>query len=513
MTSPHLRAPGRAALALLLLASATIAVTVARAEPAAAACFGGSRTISGTVEGQDDRFVSAQVSIVLKDSQGREIGMDGCVRSGGYATTVLVNAKGGGCCFILPGSGATTSPYTDHTGTYALTRSWSLSGIPSNAAQVWIETYTKKAGGQPNTSTERFGHSIRRITSISSSPIHIVQPLRCGISGAGQVGNTGSLAGRVFDNGAQVTATRVSAFSTSPDGGNGGSILAFNVVGTHPAGQFRVDSLTPGKYSIFLSANGVTRRVDNLVVSACAETTVDVAVRGSVPPNPDMAVAGDWDGDGDDEPGVFTNGRWALRSDAGTTGTALPAFTYGTTGDLPVVGDWNGDGIDEPAVFRRGEWFLRNNTSTGGGTLRRIVYGTSGDLPVAGDWNGDGIDQPAIFRRGEWFLRNNSSTGGGTVARLTYGTAGDQPVAGNWDADAPDEPAVFRRGDWYFRNGTSAAGGTIAHFLYGISGDRPAAGNWDADAPDEPGILRQRTWYLRGGTSTQGTILSYRFPA
>ena len=511
--SPHLRAPGRAALALLLAVSATIAIAAAKAEPAAAACAGGNRTITGTVEGQDDRFVSAQVSIVLKDSQGRQIGMDGCVRTSGYAATVLVNAKGGGCCFILPAAGATSSPYTDQTGTYTLTRNWSLSGIPSNAVEVWIETYTKRAGGQPNTSTERFGHSMRRVPSINSTPIHLVQPLRCGLSGGGQVGSTGSLAGRVFDNGAQVTATRVSAFSTSRDDGNGGANLGFNVEGSHPTGQFRIDALTPGTYSIFLTANGVTRRVDGLRVNACAETTVDLAVRGSVPPNPDIAVAGDWDGDGDDEPGVFTNGRWALRSDASPGGSALPVFTYGVAGDLPAVGDWDGDGDDDPAVFRRGEWFLRNNTSTSGGTLRRFVYGTTGDLPAVGDWDGNGTDQPAIFRRGEWFLRSNSSTSGGTVTRFVYGTTGDQPVAGNWDGDAPDEPAVFRRGDWYFRNNASTSGGTIAHFLYGVSGDRPAAGNWDADAPDEPGILRQRVWYLRGSTGTEGTIHSYQFPA
>jgi hypothetical protein len=509
---PNLRATGRAALALLLCASATVAIATTAAEPAEAACAGGNRTISGTVEGQDDRFLSVQVSFVLLDSAGREIGMDGCLRGSGYAATVLVNSKGT-CCLILPATGATSSPYTDQTGTYTLTRNWSLSGIPSNAAQVWIETYTKRAGNQPNTSTERYGHTIRRITSIGSGPIHIVQPLRCGLSGAGQVGSTGSLAGRVFDNGTQVTATRVSAFSTSADDGNGGSILGFNVVGTHPTGQFRVDALTPGTYSIFLTVGANTRRVDGLRVDPCAETTIDLAVRGSVPPSPDIAVSGDFDGDGDDEPGVFTNGRWQLRSDAGNGGTALPAFTYGVAGDYPVVGDFDGDGDDEPAIFRRGEWFIRNNATTTGGTIGRFNYGTTGDLAVAGDWNGNGTDEPAIFRRGEWFLRNNTSTSGGTIGRFNYGTTGDIPVAGNWDGDAPDEPAVFRRGAWYFRNNTSTSGGTIAHFLYGISGDRPAAGNWDADAPDEPGILRQRMWYLRGSTSAQGTILSYRFPA
>ena len=44
---------------------------------------------------------------------------------------------------------------------------------------------------------------------------------------------------------------------------------------------------------------------------------------------------------------------WDLPGDVG--------FGWGLPGDLPVAGDWNGDGNDEVGVFRNGAWFLDYN--------------------------------------------------------------------------------------------------------------------------------------------------------
>ena len=50
--------------------------------------------------------------------------------------------------------------------------------------------------------------------------------------------------------------------------------------------------------------------------------------------------------------------RQFLLRNANTTGGADITLTFGQAGDLPVAGDWNGDGIDDAGVFRNGQFLL-----------------------------------------------------------------------------------------------------------------------------------------------------------
>ena len=69
-----------------------------------------------------------------------------------------------------------------------------------------------------------------------------------------------------------------------------------------------------------------------------------------------------------------------------------------------VMGDWNGDGNDTPGIFHQGNWIL---DQTGNGITnddQRLSFGWSTDVPVAGDWDGDGVDTVGAFRDGAWYL-------------------------------------------------------------------------------------------------------------
>ena len=74
------------------------------------------------------------------------------------------------------------------------------------------------------------------------------------------------------------------------------------------------------------------------------------------------------------------------------------AFAFGQTGDIPVAGDWNGDGIDELGVYREGQWIVDDN---GNGvedpTDKVFQLGEWDDIPAVGDWDGDGTDDPGVF--------------------------------------------------------------------------------------------------------------------
>jgi protocatechuate 3,4-dioxygenase beta subunit len=122
-------------------------------------------------------------------------------------------------------------------------------------------------------------------------------------------------------------------------------------------------------------------------------------------------------------------------------------FHYGTAGDVPIAGDWNGDGIRNIGVFRAGAWHL-DMDGDGRFTDRDLVFqfGQAGDRPVVGDWNADGIDDLAVYRAGQWTLDTNGNRELDAVDQVfEMGGANDTPVAGDWNGDGSDDPAVYSK--------------------------------------------------------------------
>ena len=71
---------------------------------------------------------------------------------------------------------------------------------------------------------------------------------------------------------------------------------------------------------------------------------------------------------------------------------------FGMSDGIPIAGDFNGDGLAEIGVFFEGQWFVDLN---GNGVWDEddlwAKLGHKLDLPVAGDWDGDGKDDIGIF--------------------------------------------------------------------------------------------------------------------
>jgi len=117
----------------------------------------------------------------------------------------------------------------------------------------------------------------------------------------------------------------------------------------------------------------------------------------------DRAVAGDLNGDGVTNIGLFRDGIWYLDADGNGQWSAGDVYVerLGGAGDLPVVGDFNGDGVDDLGVYRDGTWLLDTN---GDHTLdshdKVFELGGPYDKPVVGDFNGDGVDQIGVYRDG-----------------------------------------------------------------------------------------------------------------
>ncbi len=113
----------------------------------------------------------------------------------------------------------------------------------------------------------------------------------------------------------------------------------------------------------------------------------------------DIAISGDFNGDGITQVGVFNNGRWMIDSNGdGRLDEQDETFVFGQTGDSPVVGDFDGDGIDEVAVYRFGRWYIDSNNNRQLDAADRVFEMEGGGYPLAGDFNGDGKDTPILYR-------------------------------------------------------------------------------------------------------------------
>jgi hypothetical protein len=78
------------------------------------------------------------------------------------------------------------------------------------------------------------------------------------------------------------------------------------------------------------------------------------------------------------------------------------AGPFGLATDQAVAGDWNGNGKAQGGVFRRstGQWFLDNGNNVWEGCgvdLCACCFGMEGDRAAVGDWDGNGIDDIGVF--------------------------------------------------------------------------------------------------------------------
>ena len=206
----------------------------------------------------------------------------------------------------------------------------------------------------------------------------------------------------------------------------------------------------------------------------------------------DLAITGDWDGNGIDDVGVFrpSTKQFILRLQNGTT---ITLNNFGLNGDLPVAGDWNADGIDTIGIFRpsTGEWILTNGPNTNNTSppenIRVVLFGESGDIPIIGDWNGDGFDTPGSLRPSgnNLFILSNGFDSTVDIPPFSFGASGARPLSGDWDGDGVTTIGVFDPGTGTMQlNNTNTSGngaGDIV-FSFGLNGDSPLAGDWDGKA-------------------------------
>ncbi len=125
-------------------------------------------------------------------------------------------------------------------------------------------------------------------------------------------------------------------------------------------------------------------------------------------------------------------------------------FIFGSGKDIAISGDFNGDGISTIGVFRDGQWTLDVD---GDGRLsyehdRRVEFGEAGDLPLVGDFDGDGIDELAILRGNHVYVDSNDN-GHIDATDQVFELENEEGtvIVGDFDGDGRDEPALHQSAD------------------------------------------------------------------
>jgi len=263
-------------------------------------------------------------------------------------------------------------------------------------------------------------------------------------------------------NGNGTDTTGIYNYTTANFSLDGGLKISFGISGDIPItgdwngnGYDTIGVFRPSTAQFFLD-------YDNDGIS---DTNATLGVIGDIP------VAGDWDGDGDDNIGVFRQNH----SDTGLTmffldfdnsgGAADMSVAFGEPDDLPVIGDWDGDGDDNIGLYRSvggttGVFYLDIDNDGGIADIVTPEYGDLGDIPIAGDWDGDSDDNIGVYRpgTGEFFL--NATLPDVSASKTVYVDDDfiDNPSEHKWDTiqegvdDAADGDTVVVYAGEYCEN-------------------------------------------------------------
>jgi hypothetical protein len=235
---------------------AALALPLAVAAPASAACASATKSLSGVIGGADGRYVDALLGFDIKDRYGNHLdgrsgsSSYGCGGYHGYGTFLRINRT-------LPATGSTSQG----------TKTWRVV-LPSNTATVHIEVYPyeKEYGG---VSEVRYAHALRRSVPVPyGQNVNIRLPLVCGVGGV-----TGGISGWVTKGGVKTTADFVGAWSLAADNNRFAPILGWNLGHSSTNGYYVIPNLQSGQtYTVQVRKDGVLKQPYNVKVEACKNT-------------------------------------------------------------------------------------------------------------------------------------------------------------------------------------------------------------------------------------------------
>ena len=304
-------------------------------------------------------------------------------------------------------------------------------------------------------------------------------------------------------------------YSTLTGFGDGGtadtSLSGFGIAGATPlVGDVNGDgvadmvTVTPAASFNWKAAHST---VDGSRKGLMSQTTTSASAGFGTVAGSDGNLLGDINGDGRQDIITINSGfNWytQLSTASGIGGTLQGPAQFGLAGDQPICGDFDGDGNDDIGIYRHGGGNIYWNSSAGGvigaGALGPIgqIGGAATDSLIIGNLNGDAYDDAVMVRQDgagliTWYGLINDGTGDldygnpGTTIR-NFGLDGtDTPMLGDINGDGMDDIIVNRGGTHWYTTFTTA-GGALGNnaagdddAAFGTAGDTPLLGKLKLD--------------------------------
>ena len=195
-----------------------------------------------------------------------------------------------------------------------------------------------------------------------------------------------------------------------------------------------------------------------------------------------------------DLPAVFRpDGTWVFRLASG----AVKELHFGQAGDLPVAGDWNGDGRTEIGVFRPSTltWYLDKNMN-GKAVEIRVQGMRSGDIPLMGDWEGHGIATPAYFRPSDasWHFFSDLAGQDEDKPVVGLGTPTDTPIVADWTGSGRTSVGIYRKSTGEVDVLETLAPKARLIVFTVAANATPVAGDWSGQGVQTLALVKGREW-------------------
>lgn len=247
-----------------------------------------------------------------------------------------------------------------------------------------------------------------------------------------------------------------------------------------------------------------------------AMITPSLALEYTIGPERTVPVPGDYDGDGRDDPAVFSSTRneWCiLESSTGQTNLISNPFGLSAnTNFFAVPGDYDGDGTNDLAVMEKNDGYWYIVSVDGAIIVSAMQWGWSGAIPVSGDYDGDGTNDLAVYdsNTGSWYVY--SLPGEVLVWGMVCGSAGNEPVSGDYNGDGTNDLNVFDvTGEQWLTMPIATGVETNIDFFWADT--IPAKGDYDGDGTNDPALYSEAigTWYILLSSTGQTNIQQFSY--
>lgn len=270
-------------LSCLLAVAALAVLGPVRPGVASAACASvTTRSVTGTVTGQDGLDVNASIGFDVLNAANQHLDANphsptyGCPRAGGYSIPQrelnhFVSGHG-----VAPGSRQADGSRT--------VRAVGIFSLPSNATQVWIEVYSRGYTGSPCRDAQgnycfnypdlsKYGDANRQKVPPGTHGLALRLPMTCGYHGT-----DGAITGRAYtSSGTPVTLSGVNAWTTAL-WNRAPALQGWGMADRISGNSFHIAALAAGQsYTVeATSTRGQTVRRLFVPVSSCRSTPVTI---------------------------------------------------------------------------------------------------------------------------------------------------------------------------------------------------------------------------------------------